>query len=129
MALALNLEESARLRRSVLSLLEKSINGGKAAEIFAATAQLAKQEKESFENILALFYSLLTDLLEYSQGPRSSLPRNPDLQPELETLSKKINLEWVVRATEGLDSLESRLKRNVGRQLGLDAYVASLAAR
>jgi hypothetical protein len=47
----------------------------------------------------------------------------------LETLSKRINLDWVVRATEGLDSLESRLKRNVGRQLGLDAYVASLTAR
>src|SRR5271167_1463408 len=61
-ALALNLEESTRLRRSVLSLLERVINGGKSAEIFAATAQLAKQEKESFENILTLFYSLLTDL-------------------------------------------------------------------
>src|SRR3984957_14061917 len=39
MALALNLEESTRLRRSVLSLLEKTINGGKTAEIFAATTQ------------------------------------------------------------------------------------------
>jgi len=105
------------------------VNAGNYSEIFTTTAQLAKQEKESFENILALFYSLLTDLLEYSQGPESSLRRNPDLQPELETLSKKINLAWVVRATEGLDSLESRLKRNVGRQLGLDAYVASLTAR
>src|SRR5271167_4651644 len=62
MALALNLEESARLRRSVLSLLEKTINGGKTAEISAATTESAKQEKESFENILTLFYSLLTDL-------------------------------------------------------------------
>ena len=58
----------------------KLSNGGKYGEIFAATAQLAKQEKESFENILALFYSLLTDLLEFSQGPKSSLPRNPDLR-------------------------------------------------
>jgi len=128
-ALELDLQESARLRRSALSLLSEAVNAGNYSEIFATTAQLAKQEKESFENILALFYSLLTDLLEYSQGPESSLPRNPDLQPELETLSKRINLDWVVRATEGLDSLESRLKRNVGRQLGLDAYVASLTAR
>jgi DNA polymerase-3 subunit delta' len=128
-ALELDLQESARLRRSVLSLLSEAVNAGNYSEIFAATAQLAKQEKESFENILALFYSLVTDLLEYSQGPKSSLPKNPDLQPELETLSKNINLEWVMRATEGLDSLESRLKRNVGRQIGLDAYVASLTAR
>src|SRR6202043_3161501 len=97
--------------------------------IFAATAQFAKQEKESFENILALFYSLLTDLLEFSQGPKSSLPKNPDLRRELETLSKSINLEGVVRAPDGPDRLESRSRRNIGRQLGLDAYVASLTAR
>src|SRR5579859_7707933 len=113
-ALELDLQESTRLRKSVLGLLSEAVNAGNYSEIFAATAQLAKQEKESFENVLALFYSLLTDLLEYSQGPKRSLARKPDLQPELETLSKKINLEWVVRATEGLDSLESRLKRNVG---------------
>src|SRR5271167_4550647 len=128
-ALALNLEESTRLRRSVLSLLERVINGGKSAEIFAATAQLAKQEKESFENILTLFYSLLTDLLELSQGPKSSLARNPDLRRELEALSKKIDFEWVSRATQGLDRLENRLKRNISRQLGLDALLLSLSNR
>ena len=52
MALALDLEESARLRESVLRLLEQAVAGEKYGEIFAATAQLAKQEKESFENIL-----------------------------------------------------------------------------
>jgi len=125
-ALALDLEESARLRRSILRLLEQAIAGGKYGEIFSATAQLAKQEKESFENILGLFYSLLTDLLEFSQGPASSLPRNPDLARELEALSRKIDLKWAVKATQGLDRLEGRLRRNIGRQLGLDAYVTSL---
>jgi DNA polymerase-3 subunit delta' len=128
-ALELNLEESARLRKQVLSLISQAVIAGNYTEIFSATAQLAKQEKESFENILELFYSLLTDLLEFSQGLKSSLPRNPDLRRDLETLSTKINLEWVMRATHGLDSLESRLRRNIGRQLGLDAYAASLAAR
>jgi DNA polymerase-3 subunit delta' len=129
MALALNLEESARLRRNVLSLLEKTINGGKTAEIFAATTQLAKQQKESFENILTLFYSLLTDLLELSQGPKSSLARNPDLRRELEALSRKIDFAWVSRATQALDRLENCLKRNVSRQLGLDALLLSLGNR
>jgi DNA polymerase III subunit delta' len=127
-ALSLDLEGSKRLRRSVLRLLEQAVAGGKFHDIFAATAQLAKQEKESFENILELFYSLLTDLLELSQGPKLSLPRNPDLRAELETLGKKISFEWVLRATQGLDTLESRLRRNVGRQLGLDALIASLGA-
>ncbi|MGB8524484.1 MAG: DNA polymerase III subunit delta' C-terminal domain-containing protein, partial [Candidatus Acidiferrales bacterium] len=103
--------------------------GEKSGQIFAATAQLAKREKESFENILDLFYSLLSDVLEFSQGQTHSLPRNPDLRRELEALGHKVNFEWILRATQGLDLLDSRLRRNVGRQLGLDAHIASLATR
>ena len=125
-ALSLNLEELTRLRKSVLRLLEHAIDGQSWADIFQATAQLAKQEQESFENILELIYSLVTDLLESSQGPRSVLPRNPDLRREIETLGQRIDEEWIRRATRGLDQLESRLRRNIGRQLGLDALMASL---
>jgi DNA polymerase-3 subunit delta' len=128
-ALSLNLEESARLRRSVLKLLEQAVAGEKYGEIFAATAQLAKQEKESFENVLGMFYSLFTDLLEVSRAPESSFPRNPDLIREVAALARKIDSDWVSRATDELDKLEGRLRRNVGRQLGLDALVTSLAAR
>jgi len=128
-ALEMNLDESTRLRRSILKLLETAIQGEKSSELFAATAQLAKQEKESFENVLGLLYSLLNDLLELSQGPKNSFSRNPDLQPELQALSRKIDFEWVLRATQGLDQLESRLRRNIGRQLGLDSLLVSLSLR
>jgi DNA polymerase III subunit delta' len=128
-ALSLDLIESARLRRNVLELLEAAIAGEKYGDIFAATAQLAKQEQESFENILELLYSLLTDLLEASEGLKSSFPRNPDLRREVETLSKKISWQWVQQATRGLDTLEGRLRRNIGRQLGLDALMTSYGVR
>jgi DNA polymerase III subunit delta' len=128
-ALSLDLKESARLRRSVLATLERAIAGENYGDIFAATAQLAKQEQESFENILALFYSLLTDLLEASEGSKSSFPRNPDLRREVETLSKQTSWQWVLQATRGLDTLESRLRRNIGRQLGLDALMTSFSVR
>ena len=128
-ALSADLEESSRLRKSVLHLLECAITGEKQGEIFAVTAQLAKQEQESFENVLDVLYSLFTDLLESSEGPKSSLPRNPDLRREVETLGKKIDRDWILHATRGLDKLEGRLRRNVGRQLGLDALLASLSVR
>ena len=127
-ALTLDLSESMRLRANILQLLEKSVSGKKYADIFAATAQLAKQEKESFENILLLFYSLITDLLEASQGNQSRLLRNPDLRREIQSLSARVDWRWVLQATRGLDILEGRLRRNIGRQLGLDALVASLNA-
>lgn len=128
-ALSIDIEESTRLRRSILSLLQKAAAGTSYREIFSATALLAKQEKESFENILIVFYSLLTDLLEISQGSQSSLPRNPDLRRELESLGKQLSLEWILKAARGMDRLESRLKRNIGRQLGIDAVLVSLGTR
>ncbi|MFZ0737731.1 MAG: hypothetical protein WBL70_01860 [Candidatus Acidiferrales bacterium] len=128
-ALALDLAESTRLRRQMLHLIEEATGGNSYREVFAATAQLAKQEKESFEKIIELLYSLLTDLLEFSVSSVTCLPRNPDLRRELEGLSKKIDLGWVVRATSHLDQLSSGLRRNVGRQLGLDALAVSLGDR
>lgn len=128
-ALSLDVEESGRLRKSVLHLLERAVEGKNYSEIFAMTAQLAKQQQESFENILGLIYSFLTDLLESSQGPKSTFLRNPDLRREIETLGHKIDWDWILRATRGLDQLEGRLRRNIGRQLGLDALTASMSVR
>ena len=127
-ALKIDLTESARLRRTLLELLDRSTNATNFHEIFAATAQLSKQEKESFENILGLLYSLFTDLLEVSEGAKSGTPRNPDLRRELESLSRKVDWKWVLQATQSLDALEARLRRNAARQLGLDALACSLGA-
>lgn len=129
MALALDLDESARVRREVLRLVERAAEGRSFTEVFAQTAQLAKNEKERFENLLEVFYSVLHDLLALSHGPRESLLRNPDLKQELEALRTKASLEWVEKAVEGLDQLHARLRRNVGRQLGLDAVAIRLAGR
>lgn len=125
-ALTLDLAESVRLRREILRLIGDAVEGKSYRTIFAATARLAKEESETFENILGLFYSLLSDLLELSHNAKSFVPRNPDLRRELESLGKKITDAWVAQATNSLDRLETRLRRNVGRQLGLDAVAESL---
>jgi DNA polymerase-3 subunit delta' len=128
-ALAMDLEESVRLRRDVLRVVELGAAGKPAGKLFAMTAQLAKAEKVPFENILDLFYSLLTDLLELSCAPKNSVLRNPDLRRELESLSAQATLEWVSQATSRLDQLHGRLRRNVNRQLGLENVAVSLASR
>ncbi len=128
-ALSLDVAESFRFRKTVLRLLEQAVAGEKYGDIFASTTQLAKQEKESFENVVSVFYSFLADLLEVSQGPQKGFLRNPDLRREVESLGEKVNWEWVLRATRSLDTLEGRLRRNIGRQLGLDSFAASLGVR
>jgi DNA polymerase-3 subunit delta' len=126
-ALALNLEEAAELRRRALQLLADAAEARSSSGLFAQTAQLAKGQKLPFESVLELLYSLLTDLLELSAGCANLTLRNPTLEKELAALGKRVDPQWVSRAVEGLDELWSRLRRNVNRQLGLDAVVLSLS--
>src|SRR5712692_444427 len=128
-AMELDIEAAARLRQDVFRLLEQAVAARSYSRVFAGTAELVKERKESFENLLEVFYSLLTDLLELSCGPANCTPRNPALRQELEALSKKIDPEWVAKAVQGLDQLHSRLRRNINRQLGLDAWAVSLGRR
>jgi hypothetical protein len=114
------------LRREALRIVEMGAAGRPLTALFAVTQQLAKNEKESFEKVLELFYSLLSDLLELSHGPGTSNLRNPDLKRELATLATVATLDWVSRATAALDELQWRLRRNINRQLGLDNVALSL---
>ena len=128
-AMRMDLEESGRMRRDVLAVLERAVEVRSYSQLFAETSQLAKNQKESFENMLDLFYSVLTDLLELSCGPKSFALRNPALREDLEGVSKKIDLEWVAQAVEQVDRLHGRLRRNINRQLGLDAVAIALTGR
>jgi DNA polymerase-3 subunit delta' len=126
-ALSLNVEEAADLRRRALQLLSDAADARPASGLFAQTAQLTKGQKLPFESVLELFYSLLTDLLELSAGCAQMTLRNPTLAKELAALGKRVDPQWVSQAVAGLDELGSRLRRNVNRQLGLDAVILSLS--
>ena len=126
-ALEVDANESIRLRRSVLGVIERAAGGRSYARLFAETSELAKSEKQPFEKTLELFYSLMTDLLELFCGRTNSVLRNPALRHDLEALSSKVNLDWLTQGVEGLDQLHGRMRRNINRTLGLDALAVSLA--
>jgi len=54
--------------------------------------------------------------------------RNAPLAKELLSLSKTVDSAWVLRAIAGFDELYAGARRNLNRQLGLDALSASLSA-
>jgi DNA polymerase-3 subunit delta' len=126
-AMELDVAAAAQLRRDVLNVLGRAVESRGISELFASTAALAKSQEIAFENILEVFYSLLTDLLDLSCASSKKVLRNPALHRELETLSKKIDLEWISEAADGFDVLQSRTRRNINRSLGLDAVAISLA--
>lgn len=126
-AMALDLESAVKLRRDCLTVLERSLDLRGVSNLFASTSALAKSQEIAFENVLEVFYSLLTDLLELSCSPSQKVLRNPSLRKELEALSTKLDVSWVSNAAKGFDSLHARLRRNINRSLGLDAVAISLA--
>ena len=126
-AMALDLETAVKLRRDCLTVLERSLDLRGVSNLFASTSALAKSQEIAFENVLEVFYSLLTDLLDLSCSPSQKVLRNPSLRKELEALSKKVDVSWVSKAAIGLDSLHARLRRNINRSLGLDAVAISLS--
>ena len=54
--------------------------------------------------------------------------RNKPLAKDLQTLSNLVDVEWVMRAVAGFDELHAGARRNLNKQLGLDALAASLVA-
>jgi hypothetical protein len=53
--------------------------------------------------------------------------RNVPLAKELQSLGKTVDSAWVLRAIGGFDEIYAGARRNLNRQLGLDALAASLS--
>jgi hypothetical protein len=127
LAIEMNVEETSKRRRDALRILERAARSQGFAQLFADTSALAKDRESSFEDQIAVFYGLLTDLLELTSGVTHPALRNVPLAKGLEALAKSVDSRWVMRAIAGFDELHAGARRNLNRQLGLDALAASLA--
>ena len=127
LAMEMDVERATQERRTALRVLEHAARSEGFMQLFADTAALAKDRESSFEEQIQVFYGLLSDLLELTSGVKHPVLRNVSLSRELEALSKGITTAWVMRAIAGFDELYAGARRNLNRQLGLDALAASLA--
>jgi DNA polymerase III subunit delta' len=128
LALELDLEDAVEKRKTALRILERAARGQGFSQLFADTAALAKDRESSFEDLIAVFYGLLSDLLELNSGIRAPLLRNPHMSKELENLARSVDAAWIGRAIRGIDELNRGMRRNLSRQLGLDSLALSLVA-
>lgn len=128
LAMAMDVDAETKLRRDALRILETAASGRGFSQLFAQTAALAKSRETPFEEQLAAFYTLLTDLLELTAGVAKPQLRNPQLARELEALSRTLDTPWVEQAIRGMDELAAGARRNLNRQLGMDALATELAA-
>ncbi len=127
LAIEMDVDAAADRRRNALRILERAAQGEGFAQLFSDTSALAKDRESSFEDQIGVFYGLLTDLLELTSKLKEPILRNAPLAKELESLGKSVDSAWVLRAIAGFDELYAGARRNLNRQLGLDALAASLA--
>ena len=127
LALEMNVEEAVEKRKIALRILERAARGQGFAQLFTDTNSLAKDRESSLEELSGMFYGLLSDLLELTSGVKTPSLRNAHLSKELDALARTISSEWVMRAIAGLDELSAGARRNLNRQLGLDALAVSLS--
>ena len=140
-ALTLDIARYRELRGFALQVVRASLGQGVGAQqLFEATAALAgkasrgedrEQETEGrkgFEFSLDILYSLLTDIVYLKVDVPDAGLRHPDLRAELRTLGQKANWPGLSQAVEKLDWIWSQQRRNINRQLALDAW-ATVAPR
>jgi DNA polymerase III subunit delta' len=127
LAIEMDVDATTQRRKTALRILERAAHGQGFAQLFSDTSTLAKDRDFSFEDQIGVFYGLLTDLLEITSKLREPALRNAPLVKELQLLAKSVDSAWVLRAIAGFDELYAGARRNLNRQLGLDALSASLS--
>jgi DNA polymerase-3 subunit delta' len=125
-AMEMDVEQTAQRRKDALHILARAARGQDFSQLFTATAALAKDKEAPFEEQIAVFYGLLSDLLELTARIKSPALRNLPLSRELQNLSDSVDTRWVMKAIAGFDQLHAGARRNLNKQLGLDALAASL---
>lgn len=140
-ALSLDLERYRQGRLHALSLLQAAVSGSAfdPAALFSATGALAGRGQQltkgsepgearlEFEFSLQILYNLISDVTYLKARASEVGLRNPDLHNRLERLSREVSWQWLTVAVGELDSIQRGLRRNINRQLALDALALASA--
>jgi DNA polymerase-3 subunit delta' len=117
-------------RKDALVLLRAGIDGGDHSDLFRVTEtyRAGAEGRTKTEQLIRVLYSLLEDLTFLNSGT-PDLMRNQDIAAELESMAAHIDFPWLTRAVQRLGEVESGMRRNLLRNISLDAFATSLAER
>jgi DNA polymerase-3 subunit delta' len=122
-AVSLDLEEYDQRRAAMLTLLEVAAGAAPFADwVRWAESGAARQEK--LEALLRTLYSLLEDMLALQQGGADLC--NMDLKDSLAALATRVSFTWLRKAVAKVDELAELVRRNIQRNIALDALVVEL---
>jgi DNA polymerase-3 subunit delta' len=114
-------------RQDALVLVGSALNSDDHSALFRVTEtyRAGAEGKEKTEALISAVYGLLEDLLFVLSGAPQQV-RNVDVRPQLESLARQVDFEWIARAAQKLGEVESGMRRNLLRSLSLDAFAVAL---
>lgn len=124
-ALALDLEAYGERREAMLALLRSALGTASYGDLVAQTDRLAKRRQERLDLLTESLYGLLQDLLHLRHGS-SRLLIHEDIRGELAPLAQTASFEWIEGAVARLAELDSLLRRNIQKQIALEALAVGL---
>ena len=124
LAVSVDLDAYEERRAAMLTLLQVAARRTPFAEWVKHAETMAPRKQEKLELFLGVLYVLLADLLALSQG--SGEIRNQDLRRELEELASRVSFAWIRAAVKKTDELADLVRRNIQKNIALDALVIEL---
>jgi DNA polymerase-3 subunit delta' len=128
-ALGFDLPGYLASRADALVLMRNALQEPDHTALFKMTEtyRAGAEGQQKTVSLIKAMRSLLEDLLMVLSGA-SGLIRNVDLERELRAMAGQVTLEWIERAARGLQAVESGMRRNLLRNVSLDAFASELAA-
>lgn len=129
-ALNFNLEEYVAARADAMVLLRSAITDPDHSTLFKMTETYrAGADGQTKTTALIRTIGLLLEDLLLLQAGTPELLRNVDIRAELERLAATVSFAWIENASRGLDQVTSGMRRNLLRNLSLDAFAEQLAEK
>ncbi len=124
LAVSMDLEVYDDRRNAMLKLLQVSAKSAPFALWLQQAETLATRKQEKLELLLKALYVLLEDVLLLMMG-RAEI-RNSDIQRDLEKLASRVSFDWIRAAVRRADELSDLVRRNIQKNIALDALVMEL---
>jgi len=125
-AYAFNLPEYTAARLDALTILRNADTSDHTALFkMTETYRAGAEGQVKTTALLRALSSILEDIL-LLQGGAPDRVRNVDIRPELQGFADSFDFAWLESAVRGLDAVQSGLRRNLLRNVSLDAFAAEL---
>ncbi len=120
-ALRMDVDAYAERRTALLTMLRSALGAASYGEMVGAGEALGRRRSEGLDVLIEMLRGLIGDVLHLRLG--SGRIVNADIREELRELADRASFEWVERASRDLDDLDEMRRRNVQKQMALEALV------